>query len=158
MSWCLECGAVGRPEPATVTVDGDPLCKGCAIARGAEAPAFDGKFIERRMADFHKRPVETPSAPKEKDVEELCGCGRPQIHKGRCSYRRGQSAPGGGRSVQPKAEPLARRIAKTILASPDLRPVPPPVDVDPNLLDALWNALPEAQKKDALRAAIDSIL
>lgn len=31
-------------------------------------------------------------------------------------------------------------------------------DVDPSLLDALWNALPEAQKKNALRAAIDSIL
>lgn len=66
---------------------------------------------------------------------------------------------GGGRSVQPEPE---RKNGHSALrfnrGTKQIEKFDPRPEDDANLLDALWNALPEAQKKDALRAAIDSIL
>lgn len=153
MKWCMECGTAGKPEPATTSVEGDPLCAGCAKARGVtvEKLVFNDEFVNRRMAE-HKASVEPPSAPKEKVMasEATCGCGRPQIHKGRCAFRREQSG-------KPDANPRPKRVA----AAP---PAPAgPVRVaenhpDPDFLDTIWNALPDDHKRDALRAVFDAIL
>lgn len=153
MNWCLECGEAGKPEPATTTVEGDPLCAGCAKARGVtvEKPVFNDEFVNRRMAE-HKASVE-------KLMAEQCGCGRDVKHRGRCSFRRGTE----------QRKSLPRRIAETVLASPDLTPkkaTPAPAGPvrvaenhpDPDFLDTIWNALPDDHKRDALRAVFDAIL
>lgn len=102
MSWCMDCGAVGKPERATTTADGDPVCNGCARARGAEPPAFDAEFIEKRMTQ-HKAGIMTPSAPKEKVMDKklcACGCGA-DMEGSPWNFKRGHKpkgavAPGGG--------------------------------------------------------------
>lgn len=153
MKWCVECGAVGKPEPAVTTHEGDPLCAGCAKARGVavEKPVFNAEFIDRRMAE-HKAPPATPSAPKEKVMATklcACGCGT-DLTGSSWNYVRGhKKAHLAGADVPSPKAPKSRDIAVA-------KAVPEVFDLFP--IDLLWDALPMAHKKQALKALLDSIL
>lgn len=137
MKWCMDCGAVGKPEPATTTVDGDPVCNGCARARGAEPAAA-------------KLPIVTPSAPKEKAMStKLCGCGCGADMQGSpWNFKRGHKPAklGGGSTVQPpkpsqKTTPAVPATFKGL--------------AQPGFLDELWSGLSADLKRKALRALVE---
>ena len=107
--YCLPCGENGNPVPATVVIEGDPLCAGCARVAATEALPPETRF--------------EPEPPPAAEPPAMCsrGCGEP-THRGLC---KGQ----GGRS----AEVRERGLTMVPAAPPDpplppaaAAPVPPP--------------------------------
>lgn len=66
---------------------------------------------------------------------------------------------GGGRSVQPEPE---RKNGHSALrfnkGTKQIEKFDPHATIQAAIVDVIWNALPEAQKKAALRSLVDSIL
>jgi hypothetical protein len=124
MTWCMQCGTVGKPEPAIgVDAEGDPAC---AMHRDRQVqPAkFNASFLEKRMKQFREKPetfdkVE-PAAPSplqateqekadmaaERTYSRTCSCGCGAELKGRWPYLKGHNKSDGG--ALPKKEKAYR--------------------------------------------------
>lgn len=153
MKWCVECGEAGKPEPATTTVEGDPLCAGHAKARGA---VFNAEFLDRRMAE-HKALKQEPSAPKEKVMEKKCACGCGADMVGSAwNYKRGHKpAHKAGQDV-----PAPKVRVGSIMRPPKHFARPSPVFTNVQVpgsdeLDELWGGLSKSLRRKALRSLLE---
>lgn len=79
--YCMPCGEKGNPVFATETVDGEPMCRGCAGVAEKQR-----KRQEEALAAKDPAPaVEKPRRVKPKKEPKLCsqGCGQ-MTHRGHC--------------------------------------------------------------------------
>jgi hypothetical protein len=105
MSWCLQCGAEGRPTRASgVDEDGEPACVGHAVKEfgaGLNAAAGRAPAVPAPI----KQPAAAPSPVQTKAEEttmRTCNCGCGGELKGRWPYLRGHNKQQGGATPVPK--------------------------------------------------------
>lgn len=97
---CEPCKNNGKLRARYKTIGGVPMCGGCVADYEAKIPAKRPFPIEITPA------LPKPAVEKEVSAMDKCGCGRDAKHRGRCSFRRGNTngtAPaGGGEKRSPK--------------------------------------------------------
>lgn len=100
--WCLPCGADGNQTPASVRVDGDPMCKPCANYLQNELVRTGNARLPEETLSSAETPAKPTGAPgvcakgcgwrkhygvcpaRRPEETSLCACGKPKHHRGRC--------------------------------------------------------------------------
>ena len=105
LGYCIPCGQRRRDVPATVVIDGDPLCDACARDMDAGAIAKVASVIAGAEA-------EQESAPEPR----LCsrGCGE-QAHRGLCKGQKRPPAAERARGLMAKLPPAKLEVGDAIV-------------------------------------------